>query len=220
MSKSRKPSEQRLLLLDIDNVLFDRDAYLEDVNKALMLNAGVGKEEFEEAIDSYYEKIKMVRNFDPVGYARFLATRFQVAYSPLEKIATDIDRARRGKYYDTYESVDLLSRLFELGIFSEGHLEYQRMKLKSLSLSLFLNPKHIYILMNKLDNELIDQLPMGTLIADDRLKVVEFLDQFSNITPILVDRKKLYLDFDGLYCTSLEEMYKMLKKKFGREKKD
>lgn len=219
MSKSRKPPEQRLLLLDIDNVLFDRDSYFEDVNKALMLNAGVGKEEFAIAVEEYYEKIKLGRNFDPVGYARFMADRFQVAYSPLERITTDVERARRGKFYDTYESIELLSRLFELGIYSEGLVDHQKMKLRSMNLSLFMNPKHIHIFPDKQDPQFIKTLPEGTLIADDKLKVIDFLKQFENITPIMVDRKGSYPDHEGLYCTSLEEMYKMLKKKFGRVKK-
>ncbi len=195
------------ILFDIDRTILDTEKMIKMFDNFLLeILDNPNYDEFKKVELDYFKTLANERYFNVPDYAQFLSDRF-------EKDATDsivrifYDSEYKHIYSDCIfdESMKILEILEEwnLGIYSEGTLDFQKNKFESMGIDRYFNKDIVFIVPAKDMKEVIDMVPKESIIVDDKEKICQFLND-NGFRAIWINRK------DDRKSDNFETIYSLL----------
>lgn len=180
-----------LILFDIDQTLIDTEILRVSVRGALGAAVGISADEMRVHINEYYATLQKTETLEPKKLLAFLSRRFQTSSKKLADIFFNPEWYQRALYPEAIEVLGQLRREgYTLGLYSQGHRDFQEHKLLANNLMDFFDPRYRFISLLKTDHILVENFPENTLIIDDRPDVIEFLQKFPHIIPLHIVRSE------------------------------
>lgn len=205
-------SSTKLVLLDFDGTLFDTFHFRTIIRKNLANLAGVEIGRIDEIDNLYSQHGGHGIKFDPNLYCAFVGDVLKIApYMLLQEFTYNKEPYVESLFPDVLTTLrSLQEKGIPLGIFSEGNINFQRLKIDYSGLSPFIHSKHIYLYENKLDNALTKYLTADAVIVDNKIDVV---DELSNRGLEVIWINRLTNDVHPLSktITSLVELDKLIR---------
>lgn len=188
---------ENVILFDIDRTLFDTDSYKEFVYETLASYATLlEKEAVKRDMRIVYQRLRSpLGSFDPWGFIKELSenVQFSVDEEKLLELIAHPDLFDKFIYPEAKRVLEILdNNNITLGIFSNGHPEFQRAKIGSVIE--FFNDDHIYIYPYKKDKigSIIENFPDSKVYIIDDLVEILYTARHENpaVVTILSDRNK------------------------------
>ncbi|OGJ37659.1 MAG: hypothetical protein A2383_04055 [Candidatus Pacebacteria bacterium RIFOXYB1_FULL_39_46] len=184
------PNSKSLILFDIDRTLFNTPLFVDKQLQKLTQTLDTDSQKLQKNFQSYLASLTDTTHFSPDNFTTYLAKYYQ----------HDVKKVREAFYHSSnfdstlYPEVkEVLQKLqqdgYTLGIFSQGFIDFQLKKLTENNLLDFFDPQHRYILREKADPKLIENLPENTVIIDDKITIITFLERFPHIIPLHIVRE-------------------------------
>lgn len=169
-------NDRKLVLFDLDRTLFDTDHFI-NLLRVKLANLARKDEQVLKQLENRYQKLFGKLTFDPLHYSEFLSREFKISSSDLFRLFTDDKKLYSESLFD--ETIPILKffkkNKYQAGIFSEGNIGFQKMKINYSGLFSHLIDSNIYVFENKLTLASIESLPSDAVIVDDKQGVVDQL---------------------------------------------
>lgn len=179
-----------IILFDIDRTILN-NAKLRDFIIEGVLDV-IGKEKhdvFLKAWNKYVTSLSRDREFDPAGFAKTLASILKKDLSSqIEEAFYKENIFKDSLFSDTPVVLEQLSKKYDLGVFSEGTGKFQNFKYKHLGLDKYFDKKLVFIFPEKDTHEVLEEIPEGSIVVDDKQIIVEHLKEHG-IKAVWVNRK-------------------------------
>lgn len=178
----------KLILFDLDHTLFNTNRFIDSV-RTKIANFTQKNEQTLKQLESKYQQLFPKLPFDPLHYSEFLSRELKISSSELfSQFTVYKDLYSKSVFGETIPALKLCKKKGStLGIFSEGNIGFQKMKINYSGLVSYLNKNYIYVFENKLIPPSIDSLPPNIIIVDDKLEVIDQLAEHG-IKSIWVNR--------------------------------
>lgn len=188
--------KQKLILLDIDNTLYDSSTFRKKLfqNVVIVLEKNGIKNADTLCEEIHTDLMKGKGLFYPEDFVDELLSRIQRAVSKEELLEIMYDENHVSSYL--YQETDVLVKKFEklgeLGIFSQGMERFQMLKIKHIA-HMFAQ-KHVHIVVSKIANldEIFEKYQSyKVFLLDDALPVLHALKKaYPYVFTIWVKRGK------------------------------
>ena len=199
------------VLFDIDYTLIDTRKFKESFKKKISEFLGISVEDLLLAEQGYVKKDGGFTDFVPQEYIDFIADSFNSDKFGISKAFFDDENFADIVFPDVYESLETLSKILDLGIFSEGFRDFQLLKLYKTGIFNFFNENLIFIFRRKLTPEALNMIPKGCFIVDDSPSVISVLKEKQDVRPIWLNRKTKEEHDNCKTIFSLDNFEKVLK---------
>lgn len=200
------PQNKKLILLDIDNTVFDSSAYRVTLFEKIceVLDRREIKEDFVKSCHFLADDMLRVTGmFDVEKLVDAILERFSVSKDRRDEVMEHLYKPEYTKmhvYDEVLGVLDRLNKLGEVGILSQGEDRFQRTKL--VSFLHYLSSKHIHIHSDKRSemNRIFKQyLQNEVYYVDDMLiMLVAAKNADENVKPIWIKRGKYALTQDSI----------------------
>ncbi|HUD44982.1 MAG TPA: HAD family hydrolase [Patescibacteria group bacterium] len=199
---------QKILLLDFDNTLFDTRSFINEIIKQLFNSLRIPQELINKVKDEYVKRLEKSTDFDPEVFLHLLSKENNISFQLLKKVFYESNKCYVDAVYkDVFPFLNSLESDIILGIYSEGVIPWQQLKLRNCGLVDFFNPKYIFIARRKTAPNFLEKLPEGCTVVDDKIEVIAALGKVGNITPVWMNRKTRE-NFEGIRTIhTLEEIF-------------
>ena len=201
---------RKLILFDIDSTLIDTHKLWDLRRLNLVKTLNISKEEIKEVEKDYKEYLPSTHDFDPDEYVQRLQQKFGVDILLIKPAFFDKGAYFKSLFPETVSVLKKLSKKYVLGVFSEGVLNNQMMKLALSGIIKYFDKGNIYILRRKKENASLKKLPKEAILIDDNLEVLTVVNDKTNIDCIWINRedKKTRPKFKTIF--SLNELEKFV----------
>lgn len=175
-------NKKLVILFDIDKTLLNTNQMVNDISTTLTNIIHLpNKHVLFSKSNKYIASLSADREFDPKNFVDNLSkeTKFEKPALLLKAFYGESNVYQKNLFPDTLPALKKLSKIYRLGIYSEGTLKFQHHKLKSLKISNYLEKKYIYIFKNKTSPGIIKQIPSNSVVVDDKEPVVKILNKYN-----------------------------------------
>lgn len=166
----------KTILFDLDRTLFNTDHFIELVRIRIASLAQKDEQALKQ-LESKYKLLFRKLTFDPLHYSEFLSHELKTNSSEIFRLFTDSKIYSESVFDEVIPVLKFCKKRSHIGIFSEGNVGFQKMKLSYSDLGSYVDPNHIYIFENKLVPALLENLPADIVIVDDKLRVIDQLTE-------------------------------------------
>jgi phosphoglycolate phosphatase-like HAD superfamily hydrolase len=181
--------EKQIILFDIDKTLFDVNAFFsKNVWPAVEKDLKISKSKLDKVSEIYQKTLTKNTEFDPKGW-------MSVARKELGDMANDIkdyiynpDFFVDSIFNEVIPALNELKEDFILGIYSEGIEEWQRKKMELSGLNNYFEQKYIIISPDKVSQQVLETIPKGVIVVDDRSDIILDLQTVDGIYPVWLNR--------------------------------
>lgn len=197
------------ILFDLDNTLIDTVALMRVfVIPTLEKTLGVTPAEFDSINQSYRDSLVDSTAFDPTSYVEHLSATYKVPAATLSEAFFDQRFFEKSLFSETVGVLQALQNQYELGIFSQALItEYQFAKLKLSGILPFFNQELLFISEDKTSKKIIQNLPAGATIIDDRIRFLQpLVDSRPDLQLIWLNRTSTEKNSDFATIHSLLEL--------------
>jgi phosphoglycolate phosphatase-like HAD superfamily hydrolase len=206
---------KNLILFDIDDTLINTVLFRKIQDETLANFLKINDLEIKKNRSDYYHQLKKGSDFSVDEYLSLLAKKYNHDLKKIKEIFLNKKNIELCLYKEVPRVLTNLKKQgFSLGIFSEGYESFQLHKIASNNLLRFFDEEYLYIMRRKIDSQLLENLPSGTIIIDDKPSILSELKQFKNIVPIQITRENL--TENKIVCenhiNNLEELFGLLLK--------
>ncbi len=178
MAKLKEDDNQpQIILFDIDRTLFDTSVFAGLIRQKISILAQVSSDTLIRLENEYINSLSSRSKFSPSSFCGFLERELNIpSIFLMQEFIYD-----KTTYIDSLfaDVLPVLKKLKEkgisLGVFSEGELAFQRLKVDYSGIGQYLDKNHIYIFEEKLSSRNLKEIPVGSLIIDNSETVVNFL---------------------------------------------
>lgn len=204
--------KKKIILFDWDDTLFSKTEYKRNLRSNLARMCGVSKEEIFDFEEKYFKNLGKSGDFQIDNFVKNFGQKFG---KKIEK--GDFGSDKLGIYSKALfpEAISVLNDLkndFILGIYSQGFVNLQMLKIKSSGIGNFFDEKFIYINRDKLNANFLAKLPDGAIIVDDKREVVQKLEALNRFKVVWVNRKNDNGVVEGVTTVrSLSELVDLVK---------
>lgn len=181
--------DKELLLFDWDDTLFSKVEYKKNLRSNLAKICEVSEEKIFEFEEEYFKSLEKSDDFQIKSFIQSFANKFNKKIDLVDFSSDKLKIYSTALFPETISVLEKLKNYFNLGVYSQGFPNLQRIKIESSGVSDYFDKRQIYINRNKLDPEFIDNLPNGATIIDDKKDVVEKLKTLGRFNIIWVNRK-------------------------------
>jgi len=168
---------KKIILFDWDDTLFSKYLYKKNLITNLARVCKITEEEATKIDDEYLNNLAKSGDFKIKNFLKTFENK------SLEKIyVKDFNTDKLGIYSsslfsETIEILEKLKKKYRVGIYSQGYVSLQRLKIKYSGIEDFFDKNLIFIDRNKTQNQFIQKLPKGSVVVDDKKEVIEILKQ-------------------------------------------
>lgn len=197
---------KKIILFDIDLTLFNNHKFVELKDEQIIKIIGIKDiPRYKKILPNYLSGLDNQRDFEPSEFINIVCDEFSFKNKSLLMNLTydDITLYRQSIFPEVESTFEKLAKSYELGIYSEGKLDFQNYKLKALGISYFLNQKYIIIAEAKDTEEALEKVPKESIIIDDKETICQFLTD-NGFRAIWINRK------DDRKSDNFETIYSLL----------
>ncbi len=178
-----------IILFDIDYAILNTTLFKRNYRGRVAKLLNISIDEFCEKEKDYIQKEEGFTDFNPKEYIDFISKNYGVSTEDISKCFFEDDNFKGVVFMDVLGTLEDLSKDYTLGIFSEGLVDFQLLKLHKSKLLSFFDKDFTFIFRRKLAQESFDLLPKGCFIIDDNYFVIEALNKTKLFKPIWLNRK-------------------------------
>lgn len=180
--------EKKLILFDWDDTLFSKVEYKKRLRSNLARICEASEEEIFEFEEKCFESLKKSDDFQIDNFVKSFEEKFGKKIE-LEDFSSDnLKIYSEALFPETISVLNNLKDKFNLGIYSQGFIPLQKIKIKSSGIEDFFDEKFVFIDRDKLATEFLAKLPDGATIVDDKKEVVEKLKTLNRFNVIWINR--------------------------------
>lgn len=179
---------RKLILFDWDDTLFSKVEYKKRLRSNLAKICETTEEEIFKFEEMYFENLKRSDDFQIKNFVQSFSEKFNKKIE-LKDFSSDKLKIYSGALFS--ETISVLEKLkdnFDLGIYSQGFVNLQQIKIRSSGVDNFFEKEFVYIDRNKLRADFVSKLPDGAIIVDDKKEVVERLKTLGRFRIIWINR--------------------------------
>lgn len=180
--------KRKLILFDWDDTLFSKVEYKKRLRNNLARICEVSEEEIFKFEEKFFENLKRSDDFQIKKFVESFSEKFDKKIE-LKDFSSDNLKIYSGALFTkTISVLEKLKDNFDLGIYSQGFVDLQKIKIRSSGVDNFFEKEFVYIDRNKLRADFVSKLPDGAIIVDDKKEVVEKLKQLNRFKIIWINR--------------------------------
>lgn len=175
-------------MFDIDLTLINSNEYKNRSLNALTTYTHKSTKEVEVAREQYVRSLATTKDFHPKELAKWIAMSFGYDEDKILEIIWN-NEILKDLTYDEVEGV--LGKLGEnntLGIYSEGFVELQKLKLEANRIDKYFDPKWVYITRRKIGDRKFGSLGKVTIV-DDNIEICKMLKDYKEVEVYWLNRK-------------------------------
>lgn len=181
--------DKQLILFDFDKTLFDIKFFFEkQLFPALEREFSVSQSTLDKISKEYKETLTKSTQFDPEEWMKVAGRHFEFEPDHFREVLLSPVFFEKSVYPEVIPTLIELSHDNVLGIYSEAVYEWQIKKVELSGLKNYFDQNFISISADKVSDLVIDQIPIGTIVVDDKLEVVAALKRREGIFPIWLNR--------------------------------
>jgi len=180
--------KRKIILFDWDDTLFSKIEYKKRLRSSLAKICETSEGEIFKFEEKYFDNLKRSDDFQIDNFVEIFGKKFGKKIE-LEDFNSDKLKIYSGALFpETISVLESLKNNFDLGIYSQGFVNLQKVKVKSSGIENFFDEEFIFIDRNKLNSNLVEKLPNGAIIVDDKKEVVEKLKTLNRFDVIWINR--------------------------------
>lgn len=180
--------KRKLILFDWDDTLFSKVEYKKRLRSNLAKICGVSEEEIFKFEEKYFENLKRSDDFQIKNFVESFSEKFDKKIE-LKDFSSDNLKIYSGALFTkTISVLEKLKDNFDLGIYSQGFVSLQKIKIRSSGVDNFFEKEFVYIDRNKLRADFVSKLPDEAIIVDDKKEVMEKLKPLNRFKIIWINR--------------------------------
>lgn len=163
------------ILFDWDDTLFSKTEYKKNLRSNLAKICCVSEGEIFQIEEEYFNSLTKSDDFTIDSFLNTFGEKFG---KKIDLRDFNSDRLRiysNALFPETISALNKLEDEYRLGIFSQGFISLQKIKIKESGVEEFFDEQLIFIGRNKLDPDFIKQIPDGVTIIEDKKEVIEQL---------------------------------------------
>lgn len=186
--------QKQIILFDWDDTLFNKAEYIKRLTDNLAKAFNTSTEQVTEIEKKYFESLNNSSDFHisrfHIGrYVEYFEQSFNKKIDS-ESFTTDKLGIYSGALFpETISVLNSLKDNFILGIYSQGDVDCQRIKIKASGIGEFFDEKYTFITTDKSDPDFIKTLPDGAIIIDDKQSKIEPLEKTGRFKLFWINRK-------------------------------
>jgi hypothetical protein len=182
--------DKEIILFDWDDTLSSKVEYKNNLRINLAKICGVSEEEIFKVDEKYFQNLAKSGDFQMDTFIATFENKFDRKID-LNDFSSDRLRIYSSALFpETISVLNSLKKRFILGVYSQGFVNLQMIKIRESGIKNFFNRQHIYLNRDKLDLKFVAQLPNSSTIVDDKREVIERLQQLrSDLKLIRIDRE-------------------------------
>jgi FMN phosphatase YigB (HAD superfamily) len=181
--------EKEIILFDWDDTLFSKTEYKKNLRSNLARICEVSEEKVFEFEEEYFNNLIKSGDFQIDDFVNSFSQKFNKKIE-LEDFSSDkLGIYSKALFPETISTLEFLKNHFNLGIYSQGFISLQKIKIQESGIENFFDEQQIYISRDKLDPAFIEMLPDGATIIDDKKEVIEKLKAIGRFNIIWINRK-------------------------------
>jgi len=181
--------KKKLILFDWDDTLFSKVEYKKRLRSNLARICETIEEEIFKFEEKYFEKLKRSDDFQIKNFVESFSEKFNKKIELKDFDTNKLEIYSGALFPETISVLKKLRNDFDLGIYSQGFVSLQKIKIKSSGVENFFKKEFVYIDRNKLRVDFVSKLPDGAIIVDDKREVVEKLKTLNRFHIIWINRK-------------------------------
>ena len=209
--------KRKLILFDWDDTLFSKVEYKKRLRSNLAKICGVSEEEIFKFEEKYFENLKRSDDFQIKNFVESFSEKFDKKIE-LKDFSSDNLKIYSGALFTkTISVLEKLKDNFDLGIYSQGFVDLQKIKIRSSGVDNFFEKEFVYIDRNKLRADFVSKLPDGAIIVDDKKEVVEKLKPLNRFKIIWINRNDGELIEGVVTIRSLDELINLVENFISKE---
>lgn len=168
---------KKIILFDWDDTLFSKNLYKDNLITNLTRVCEITKEEALKTDDEYFNNLKKSGDFKIEDFLKTFENKFGKKIN-LEDFNTDkLGIYSKSLFSETIEVLEKLTNKYSFGIYSQGYISLQKLKIKHSGIERFFNHDLFFIDQNKINDEFIQKLPKEIIVVDDKKEVIDKLKQ-------------------------------------------
>jgi len=177
-----------LILFDWDDTLFSKTEYKKGLRGNLARICEASEEEIFEVEERYFNNLEKSGDFRIDTFIQTFEEKFGKKIQ-LEDFSSDNLKIYSGALFpETISVLNNLKNQFNLGIYSQGFIPLQKIKIKSSGVGDFFDEKFVFIDRDKIATEFLAKLPDKAIIVEDKKEVVEKLKNLNRFKVIWINR--------------------------------
>ena len=180
--------KKKIILFDWDDTLFSKVEYKKRLRSNLAKICGTSEEEIFKFEEKYFENLKRSDDFQIDNFVESFGKKFDKKIKLKDFNSDKLGIYSGALFPETISVLESLKNYFNLGIYSQGFINLQKIKIGSSKIENFFDEKFIYIDRNKLNPDLIEKLPDGAIIVDDKKEVVKKLKTLDRFNIVWINR--------------------------------
>ena len=180
---------KKIILFDWDDTLFSKVEYKKNLRSNLARICEVSEEEIFNFEEKYFDNLIKSDDFQIDDFVKSFSQKFGKEIKLEDFDSDNLKIYSRALFSDTIPTLNILKNDFRLGIYSQGFVDLQKIKIKSSGIKNYFDEQLIYINRDKLNPEFINKLPDGAIIVEDKLEVVIKLKAFGRFDIVWINRK-------------------------------
>lgn len=168
---------KKIILFDWDDTLFSKTKYRRNVINNLSRLSQLPLEEISEFEAHYFNNLIRSDDFTIEDFINKFSRQFNKNID-IEYFSTDkLSIYSQSLFPETAQILEKIKDKYSLGIYSQGFVGLQKLKIKYSGIGDFFDDNLIFIDRNKTRPEFVLQIPINVTIVDDKKEVVESLVQ-------------------------------------------
>jgi phosphoglycolate phosphatase-like HAD superfamily hydrolase len=167
--------DKKIILFDWDDTLFSKTKYKKNLRSNLARICEVSEVKIFEFEEQYFNRLVKSDDFKIENFVSSFEQKFSKKID-LEDFSTN----KLGIYSQAFfpEIIEVLEKMknkYVLGIYSQGFESLQKIKIKYSGIEKYFNKNLIFIDRDKTSQNFIKNLPIKSIIIDDKKEVIETL---------------------------------------------
>lgn len=164
---------KKIILFDWDDTLFSKTEYKNYLRNNLARICETTKDEIFDFEEKYFDSLSRSDNFKINDFVNSFAQKFNKKID-LKDFSTDnLKIYSKALFPETIEVLNKIKNKYSLGIYSQGFVSLQKLKIKNSGVESFFDENFIFIDRNKTEINFLNKLPVGVIIVDDKKEVIE-----------------------------------------------
>lgn len=181
--------EKQIILFDIDKTLFDVETFFNNnLWPVVEKDLGISRSVLDKISQEYQKTLSKNTQFHPEGWLEVARQEIGEKVDQINELFHNSDFFVKSLFPEVIPMLNELKEDYILGIYSEGVEKWQREKLQFSGINNYFEQKYIFISPDKISVGVLEKLPKGSIVVDDKEDFILELKKLKDIYPVWLNR--------------------------------
>lgn len=197
------------IIFDIDRTIFDTAKFAKITSEVLIKTTRADPIDFNKVEMEYLNTLPNGMGFNPHEFTLNLSHNFKIPQDILLQEFYNPKNFADSLYSDTLNVLVNLNSSHPLGVYSEGHVPFQKAKVEKSGISSYLKEDLVFVFEEKRSPSKLQLMPKNGIFVEDKYEVVNLLLEYG-FKVIWINRKSEQKHKKTKTVTSLTDLVKFL----------